>query len=425
MENKKNKDDQSCSILPTDLSSPSTFPKPNSLIQLNKFVGDMQGSSPSLIQLKMFDYSLIHAHKNDEGKLISQFPLVEFCRHCGICSDYALGGSQKKIAEDALQDLSNKSGWVMKTNPVTGKKEKVLVRLVAKPRIELEGQNIVTIVYDEDLAPAIEFLAFQNKGFYTLLDRQDPFIIRNKYGYILYQLLVSYENVNTRQKYSFIDLAEKFDAGSYLKSPRNFKNWVIDIAVSAINEVSRIFQVSVEYEKTGRSFSHAIFTLTRKIKDGQEKVVFNAFDDTVKEVHKQIDYDAIRYDIEKGIKNYDLTTLDLIVEIISETLESEQKTFYINQANISVSKIKEAFRRLDMFHVCFAMDQLKEAKSIKSPRKYVRSVLYNTLNTMDLQIQSKVNNDVKEKPDAGSKYKERMLDSEEIEAIRRMMELPD
>lgn len=422
MENQTNSKNNKVSLMPTDLSSPSTFPKPNSLIQLNKFVGDMQGASPSLLQLKLFDYSLMHATRDEDGKLISQFPLTEFCRHCGICTDNKLGGSQKHDAEDALQDLSNKSGWVHKKNPQTGKMEKVLVRLVAKPKIELEGQNIVTIIYDDDLAPAIEFLAFQNKGYYTLLDRKEPFIIRNKYGYLMYQLLISFEKINNHQLYSFVDLAEKLDAISYLNRPSNFKTWVIDVAVSAINDISQIYHVDVEYKKTGKSYSHAIFSITRKSEDDQENVIFNEFDEMIAKVREQIEYDTICFDIKKGIQNYEIPTLDLIVEIIAETLDSNQKTFFINQVSIPVYKVKEAFQNLNMFHVCFAMDQLKEAKNIKSPRKYVRSVLYNVLNTMDVQVQSKVNQDQEQKPTMDTYHGERHFDNDEIEAIRRMME---
>lgn len=394
------------------------YKKSNSLIQLNRFIGGNAGTSMSLLEFKLFNYSISHLDQNLAALQPVTFPIAEFWRECSITPT-----SEKyfTLVEEALNKLRNRSGWIV-TKDKFGRSIKSLVGLIEMPEYNKEAKTC-TVHFNPRLAPALLMLA-EN---YTVFQRQDSMRLESKYGAFLYDLLCSYEYLGKQLRFPFDELAALLDATNYNR-PSDFARRVIAQAVSDINTHSQIINVQYELEKTERRYSHVVFKITRL--NGQCTSIPATANDAqdpaaeiTQKIKLQIDYDTIAADIQAGHKNYNLQTLNLILETLVEAHVTTKKTFKINDIQMPVEKICSRFDELDMFHVEYVLDGLCDTKTvIKNPKSYVRAALFNAPTTMDVHYTAKVNSDLQKASDTGPTQRE--LDDEDIEAIRRVLAEP-
>ncbi len=82
------------------------------------------------------------------------------------------------------------------------------------------------------------------------------------YGIRLYELLMQWGSVG-RREIELEWLRKALMVESEYKAIKDFKKWVIDVALSQINEHSDL-TVSYDQRKTGRNVTHLIFTFSPK-----------------------------------------------------------------------------------------------------------------------------------------------------------------
>lgn len=366
--------------------------KANTLIQLNRFISQGQGvgNSMSLLEQKIYNYSLSLLDSDSEELHPVKFDIKDFWNALDKKTN---SKKYETLITDALQKLTKRSGWVLKTNPENGEKELVLVQLICKPKITNNGKT-VEISFDPDTKDALVNL----KNNFTHYPIGAGMKLRSKHGYALFELLCSYEYMQRPLVFSFAELEENLDA-TKMRSD-NFKSKVIETAIADINKNSNVMHVTCEYIKTGRAITHVKFYIEKITEQHlsvgkQEKDASEIRrEQAEKQTKKQIDYDALLFDIQAGKLPYKEETLQLILEVMSSTLNSPQQTFRINNCQISAYKVQAEFEKLNMFHIQHILDKLENAaKDIKNPRAYIRSMLFNAPATMDVLVQSQINSD--------------------------------
>lgn len=401
-------------------------------VQLKKYIGGLSGKSLPLLANKIFAFVIGSIDQESSEIKETTFDISDFWNFCGI------EPSTKKyytLVAEALQLISDRSGWVMRVNE-NGKTEIVLVRLLDKPKFEKDSK-IVSVRIDPDMAPAL----LQLRSNYTQYSLQTLMKLESKYGFDLYELLCTYETQahdgTTVILLSVQELAENLDAtsGSYANKFSNFKKKVLDAAVQDINEHQSEIFVSYETKKTGRAITHIEFTIRRMsgtcstVEDaatGQKQAELDPTLMLRQQIRKQIEYDTIVADCQSGRYSYDLHTLTLILEIMLEAMTSQQASYNINGGRIPREQVAQRFGELSQTHICFVLDKINDIpKEIKNPRAYMRSMLYNAPTTMDLYYTSKVNADMSKKPTGGEVKASGKLGKEEIEAIRWQLSQPD
>lgn len=365
--------------------------KSNSLIQLNRFIGESKGQSLSLLEHKIFAYAISLLDQDQPTLKPVTFSIHEFWKECDIIPDTT---KYFTLIEKALEKLHGRRGWITLVNP-DGSKKKALVGLIEMPEYS-EDKRTCTVNFNPNLAPALLML----KGHYTRYPRSCIMRLESKYGFALFELLCSYEYLHSPLTFSFPDLAERLDATNYNSRPSNFKAKVIEAAVKDINAHSSAIHVDFELAKTGHKLTHVTFQ-TQRLIGGCASIEGNAIPEEeqaeqaqLNAVKKQIDYDALLFDIQAGKLPYKEETLQLILEVMSSTLSSPQQTFKINDCQMPAYKVQAEFEKLNMFHIQHILDKLENAaKDIKNPRAYIRSMLFNAPATIDVLVQSQINSD--------------------------------
>lgn len=401
-----------------DINSGGYIKKANSLIQFNRYIGETKGQSMTLLELKVFTYALSHLDQDSPVLKPVTFSIRDFWKECGITP------TSKKyftLIEDALDKLRSRRGWVVLTDP-TGKKKKALVGLIEMPEYS-EDEKTCTVNFNPNLAPALLML----KDHFTRYPRISVMRLESQYGFALYDLLCSYEYLNGPLRFSFEDLAERLDATSYNR-PSNFKTRIIDMAVNDINKHSQVLNVSCGIEKTGKKMTHAVFTINRLL-GPCASVVEPATEeqstlDITEKIKKQISYDAIAADIQAGTQPFDMQTLTLIPEVIADIYQTTRREYLINDAPMPIDTVRTRFEELNQHHICYVLQCLsKTEKTIKNPRAYVRTSLFNAPTTMDVHYTSRVNEDLAaDSVPAGGEWQ---MGLDEYEAIQRILQEDD
>lgn len=263
-----------------------TVVKANSLIQLNRYVDETEGTSLSLLEAKLLAMALSLLDTSIPTLQPVRFTVAEFWK---MCNSKVTGPRYYAMVGDALLKLRKRASWVEIQNPVTGKRKATTVSWVLKASL-LEDGKTVEIIFDPDLAPALLML----RGNYTTYMLQSVMGMQSKYGFALFEQLCSYEYLQKPMEWSLEELAQILDATKYLKDPADMKKRVINVAVNDINDKQSAIHVSYEMKKTGRKFTHVVFNMTRLIGGcASEGKSIPEKSDIIQWVHKQIDYSAI------------------------------------------------------------------------------------------------------------------------------------
>lgn len=227
------------------------------VVKANKMIQDARFDF-SLQEQKVIAY-LISKIKPDDSEMAEQeFNIKEFCQICGIDDN---NGKNYADLKKTIQSLADKSIWIK----IESEKKETLFRWIDKASI-VEQSGIITLKLSDDIKPFLLQLRekFTQYGLiYTL-----P--MRSQYSIRIYEILKSYENMH--KKNFIVDELKKrlmCENKSY-ENFSNFRKYVVDIAISEINEFTDIF-VDYTNSKTGRKVTHIEFSITSK-RDSAEKI---------------------------------------------------------------------------------------------------------------------------------------------------------
>lgn len=221
----------------------------NDLVQKQRFQLDRNGgTSLTLTEEKILAYMISQIKPDAKTLEPLTFDIQAFCEVCGLAKGSA--DNCYPFLKSAITKLAGRVLWL--SDRESG--EETTVRYIDRA-IMHKGRGQVKIRLDEMLGPYLLNLA----GNYFQFSYHNILAMKSKYGIQLYKLLKSYIYSYHRIKFSLDDLKEHLDAASYANFA-NFKKKVLGPALRDINTYSDL-EVTAEYEKTGRAFTHVIFTM--------------------------------------------------------------------------------------------------------------------------------------------------------------------
>lgn len=236
----------------------------NDLVQKQRFSLERNaGSSLTMLEEKVIAYLISQIKPGQEALQPITFDIKAFCEITGL----APGGETHNYTwiKGILNKLAGRVLWLYDRKEET----ETTVRYIDKAKL-FKRSGRVEIRLDQDLGPYLLNLA----GNYFQFSYHNILAMKSKYGIQLYKLLKSYVYSYPRIKFSLDDLKEHLDAASYANFA-NFKKKVLGPALRDINTYSDL-DVTAEYEKTGRAFTHVIFTMKsleqpRTLEEKEEK----------------------------------------------------------------------------------------------------------------------------------------------------------
>lgn len=95
------------------------------------------------------------------------------------------------------------------------------------------------------------------------------------------------------------------------------------------------------------------------------------------EFKEQIEYDILKQDLREMIE------LDELVDVAVEVLASSADTIRVNREEKPSELVKEQYRRLNLFHIQYVLNSLRETESkARNIRAVMMTALYNSVNIM-------------------------------------------
>ncbi|MBR6802116.1 MAG: replication initiator protein A [Eubacteriaceae bacterium] len=110
---------------------------------------------------------------------------------------------------------------------------------------------------------------------------------------------------------------------------------------------------------------------------------------TIREAERLI-RENIEYDTITGNPYLNRDVLDCLITIMAECIASRKESFHINGEDIPQNAVAERFLSLNNMHLEYVIDALRDASDIRSIRPYIISVLYNSVNLIDVYYTQKV-----------------------------------
>lgn len=203
----------------------------------------------ALQQYKLLLFIISKIKPTDEAGQKYTFSIGDYCRVCNI--DHGNGQNYIDL-KAALKDLADKSMWMETPD---GKKE-ILLRWLNRITLN-KHSGVVEVEFHPDMFPYL--LDLQER--YTQYRLECVLAMRSKYSVRLYELLKSYEKMETIIDFSIDDLKRRIDCDKYPRFP-DFRRYALDKAVDDINRYSDI-QVRYRLAKEGtRAFTKISFFIT-------------------------------------------------------------------------------------------------------------------------------------------------------------------
>lgn len=223
----------------------------NDMVQKQIFAPDKNaGNSMTTVEEKILAY-LFSKIKPDATELEPiTLDIKTFCEVCGISRGPT--DNWYPFIKAAITRLARRLMWLQDRE--TGKES--IFRYIDDAIIEKKNGK-VEIILSKKLSPFLLGLS----GNYFQYSYHNILAMKSRYGIMLYKILKSYSFRYPSVKFYIEDLKISLDATSSSYSNfANFKKKVLDPALEDINTFSDL-QVKAEYVKTGRSFTHVIFTI--------------------------------------------------------------------------------------------------------------------------------------------------------------------
>lgn len=358
--------------LVTSLAKQSVI-KSNSLIKLNRFIGDDKGTSMPLLELQVLSACIACL----DPKATELHPVTLNAKDFWEAKEItALSGNHKELLANALDSLSQRRGYVLRYNEKTRRNHAVQVRYLQK--FDWDSDGNFTIKFDEDMAPALLMLR-ENFVKYPL---EAVIRLQSKYGFMLFDLLMAQDVLTSGEcdmVISLESLAENFDATSF--SAKDLRVNVLEKAKQDINLRCPLLTVDYQMLKTSRSYTHVRLTAKPRIVEAvQQDRLLPGESKAVSEeaVKEQIGYDSILESIRNGNLTATEEALACILEVILETMNGSVEEYMINKTHIAASKVYARFESLTREHVISVLTALaKSNNDLVFPRAYIRTSLYN------------------------------------------------
>lgn len=231
-------------------------------------------SSISLAGQRLFLY-LVSKIKPDATKFEGvRIEIKSFCELIGI----QINGKNYKDFREAVESLWKASFIELGTLP-----PKELRILSYRTPMGASDPGTVELKLNDDLLPYL----VQLRNNYTQFSLHDVIKMKSQYSMRLYPLLRSYFFTGSPIRFSLHDLKENLDATQYTNL-KDFKNRVLAPALDDIEKYSSEFSATVEYEKSGRTTTHVVFTLSGKDPEASQ--------DSFTNVEREIDPDQLIID---------------------------------------------------------------------------------------------------------------------------------
>lgn len=221
----------------------------NDLVQKQRYTLDRNaGSSLSATEEKVLAYMISQIKPDATALEPITLDIKTFCEVCGL----ARGSTDNcyPFVKAAIEKLAGRVMWLSDRE----RGAETTVRYIDRA-IMYKGSGKVQIRLDEMLGPYLLNLA----GNYFQFSYHNILAMKSKYGIRLYKLLKSYYFMYPRVRFSVEDLKMNLDAATYGQF-KHFKEKVLTPALRDINTYSDLV-VTVEYIKTGRSFTHIVFSM--------------------------------------------------------------------------------------------------------------------------------------------------------------------
>lgn len=217
------------------LVNDTTVVKSNKLIQQSRFRLNLQQQKIILYLVSQIDYS------DDDFKMYT-FDIVDFCRICGIDS---VGGKQYQLLKDSLQQLRDKSLYIMlddETEALVGWLDKVHLN---------KSRGTVQIRLDTELKP---YLLHLRENF-TRYELVYTLRMKHKVSPRLYEILKSYHYNDLKpyeKEFDIDELRSLLDANKdTYKKFKYFNSFVLTPAIQEINDQTDL-HVTATPLRTGR-----------------------------------------------------------------------------------------------------------------------------------------------------------------------------
>lgn len=220
----------------------------NDMAQKQRFeIGKGSGKSLTLTEEKVLNYLVSQIKPDDKHLEPMIMDIKTFCEVCGL----AKGKTDNCYphVKSAVDLLASRVMWLTLDDG-----RETTVRYIERATMSKKSGKIL-IEFDKMMEPYLINLA----GNYFQFSYHNILAMSSKYSVQLYKLLKSLYFKYPCVRFEIEDLKTRLDATHYTHFS-NFKQKVIDPAMKEINEYTDL-SISVEYEKTGRAFTHIIFTM--------------------------------------------------------------------------------------------------------------------------------------------------------------------
>lgn len=213
--------------------------KGNDLIQRSRY-------SLNNLEQKALLYLISKIKPQDAPMTTYEFNIHDFCKVCDL--DITGGGKYYDYVKNILIKL--RSTPIIIDNK---RNETVITGWIVRAKIKANGN--FEIMFDEELTPYL----FGLQTFYTRYALEWVLDMKSKYGIRLYELLASYLNIKTVQRYDIDELRHLLGCENY-SAYSDFRKYVLEPAVKDINDASNIY-ATYKVIKNGRRVSEIEFTV--------------------------------------------------------------------------------------------------------------------------------------------------------------------
>jgi hypothetical protein len=163
----------------------------------------------------------------------------------------------RDLQEGALR-LKRREVRIEKEANGNAKRKQVLICGWVQTIMYIENEGRVCLRFNKDMLPYLTELSTQ----FTKYRLKAVAKMDSAYAIRLYELLVQWQGIGKREV-SLDWLRDTFQLGDKYPSIKDLKKWVIDVAISQINEHSDL-TASYTQRKTGRNVTHLTFTFASK-----------------------------------------------------------------------------------------------------------------------------------------------------------------
>ncbi len=216
-----------------------------------------------LVEQRIVLYAIVCARETGCGLNAIDFVSIsarDYAEHFHSDEDSAY--SQIK---DAALSLYERGFELYDIDPDSGKPRTIKARWVSAASY-IDGNGVIQLRFSPDIVPYITRLEKE----FTRYNLEMVANMSSIYAVRMYELLIQWGSVGIRE-IEIAWLRQVLMVGDQYKLVKDFKRWVVDVALNQINTFSDI-NASYTQRKAGRTITHLLFTFSHKErKNGETK----------------------------------------------------------------------------------------------------------------------------------------------------------